>query len=275
MTSLPTSARTCSLKRAIAAARGRSISPDLTRNDPSKQRVAGGPINTDVSGAEFYDTIFDIAPSHLRGRTHLGWNRRRPRTANDRRRGALAERYAAASRSVGPHRHGRSLERRREPRLRRDRSSRHGRSASLPSRYRRLGRNVALDRRTDCRAISTSTSCARIRRTPTCSTPDWSKAFGTRSIAARTGRICASTCRRSRCTTCGTAPTSRLAHCDARARILDSRRHRRDQRPWQGGCRSRSDALSPANRVHVVSVVDDVLRNASRRMLFVGRRVCG
>lgn len=46
--------------------RGRSwtaISPDLTRNDPSKQIVAGGPINTDVSGAEFYDTIFDIAPS--------------------------------------------------------------------------------------------------------------------------------------------------------------------------------------------------------------------
>jgi photosystem II stability/assembly factor-like uncharacterized protein len=42
-----------------------SISPDLTRNDPSKQQVAGGPINTDVSGAEFYGTIFDIAPSTL------------------------------------------------------------------------------------------------------------------------------------------------------------------------------------------------------------------
>jgi photosystem II stability/assembly factor-like uncharacterized protein len=48
--------------------RGRTwsvVSPDLTRNDPDKQRVAGGPINTDVSGAEFYDTIFDIAPSRL------------------------------------------------------------------------------------------------------------------------------------------------------------------------------------------------------------------
>ncbi len=42
------------------------ISPDLTRDDASKQQVAGGPINTDVSGAEFYDTIFDIAPSRLR-----------------------------------------------------------------------------------------------------------------------------------------------------------------------------------------------------------------
>ena len=43
----------------------RQISPDLTRDDPNKQRVAGGPINTDVSGAEFYDTIFDIAPSGI------------------------------------------------------------------------------------------------------------------------------------------------------------------------------------------------------------------
>lgn len=45
------------------------ISPDLTRNDPSKQQVAGGPINTDVSGAEFYDTLLDIAPSPLDGST--------------------------------------------------------------------------------------------------------------------------------------------------------------------------------------------------------------
>ncbi len=56
--------------------RGRTwaiVSPDLTRNDPDKQRVAGGPINTDVSGAEFYGTIFDIAPSHLEaGRIWVG-----------------------------------------------------------------------------------------------------------------------------------------------------------------------------------------------------------
>ncbi|HXW51976.1 MAG TPA: hypothetical protein VEJ41_08300 [Candidatus Acidoferrales bacterium] len=39
------------------------ISPDLTLDDPAHQQVAGGPINTDVSGAEFYDTILDIAPS--------------------------------------------------------------------------------------------------------------------------------------------------------------------------------------------------------------------
>lgn len=48
--------------------RGRTwkvISPDLTRNDPDKQQLAGGPINTDISGAEFYDTLLDIEPSPL------------------------------------------------------------------------------------------------------------------------------------------------------------------------------------------------------------------
>jgi photosystem II stability/assembly factor-like uncharacterized protein len=46
--------------------RGRTwkeLSGDLTRNDPTKQQLAGGPINTDISGAEFYDTLLDIAPS--------------------------------------------------------------------------------------------------------------------------------------------------------------------------------------------------------------------
>src|SRR5579872_5499641 len=46
----------------------RAISPDLTRNDPSKEQAAGGPINTDVSGAEFYDTLLAIAPSPLDAR---------------------------------------------------------------------------------------------------------------------------------------------------------------------------------------------------------------
>ena len=41
------------------------ISPDLTRDEPVHQLAAGGPINTDVSGAEFYDTLLSIAPSPL------------------------------------------------------------------------------------------------------------------------------------------------------------------------------------------------------------------
>lgn len=47
----------------------KAISPDLTRNDPTKQHVAGGPINTDVSGAEFYDTLLSIAPSPVDAQT--------------------------------------------------------------------------------------------------------------------------------------------------------------------------------------------------------------
>jgi photosystem II stability/assembly factor-like uncharacterized protein len=39
------------------------VSPDLTRNDKSKQIKSGGPINLDMSGAETYDTILSIGLS--------------------------------------------------------------------------------------------------------------------------------------------------------------------------------------------------------------------
>ncbi|HET7617319.1 MAG TPA: hypothetical protein VFK20_02330 [Vicinamibacterales bacterium] len=39
------------------------ISPDLTRNDKSKQKWAGGPITGDNTGIETYDTVFAIAES--------------------------------------------------------------------------------------------------------------------------------------------------------------------------------------------------------------------
>ncbi|TAN03413.1 MAG: glycosyl hydrolase [Rhodanobacteraceae bacterium] len=39
------------------------ISPDLTRNDKSKQQRPGGPISADVTGEEMYDTISSIAIS--------------------------------------------------------------------------------------------------------------------------------------------------------------------------------------------------------------------
>ncbi|MHB1685766.1 MAG: VPS10 domain-containing protein [Ignavibacteriaceae bacterium] len=42
-----------------------AISPDLTRNDKSKQVISGGPINYDVSGAETYGTILSIGLSDL------------------------------------------------------------------------------------------------------------------------------------------------------------------------------------------------------------------
>jgi hypothetical protein len=45
----------------------RAISPDLTRNDLTKQQWAGGPITGDNTGVEFYDTIFAVAESPLEG----------------------------------------------------------------------------------------------------------------------------------------------------------------------------------------------------------------
>jgi photosystem II stability/assembly factor-like uncharacterized protein len=42
-----------------------AISPDLTRNDKSKQRVSGGEITLDDSGTEYYDTIFALAESPI------------------------------------------------------------------------------------------------------------------------------------------------------------------------------------------------------------------
>ena len=39
------------------------ISPDLTRNDPSKQGKSGGPITIDITGVELYGTIFALGES--------------------------------------------------------------------------------------------------------------------------------------------------------------------------------------------------------------------
>ena len=42
-----------------------TISPDLTRNDKSKQQPSGGDITLDDTGTEYYDTIFTVAESPL------------------------------------------------------------------------------------------------------------------------------------------------------------------------------------------------------------------
>ncbi|MGB7081329.1 MAG: hypothetical protein WBD54_06795, partial [Candidatus Acidiferrales bacterium] len=42
-----------------------AISPDLTRNDKSKQVPSGGPITIDETSVEYYDTIFSVAESSV------------------------------------------------------------------------------------------------------------------------------------------------------------------------------------------------------------------
>ncbi len=49
-----------------SADQGRSwkrISPDLTKNDKSKQKPSGGPITLDITAVEYYDTVFTLAES--------------------------------------------------------------------------------------------------------------------------------------------------------------------------------------------------------------------
>jgi photosystem II stability/assembly factor-like uncharacterized protein len=41
------------------------ISPDLTRNDKSKQKPSGGDITLDITSVEYYDTVFSLAESPL------------------------------------------------------------------------------------------------------------------------------------------------------------------------------------------------------------------
>ena len=63
-----------------------AISPDLTRNDKTKQLPSGGDITIDDTGTEYYDTVFAarrIAPGK---RSHLGRHRRRSPPHHSRRR---------------------------------------------------------------------------------------------------------------------------------------------------------------------------------------------
>jgi len=43
----------------------RKISPDLTRDDKTKQQPSGGPITLDITSVEYYDTVFALAESPL------------------------------------------------------------------------------------------------------------------------------------------------------------------------------------------------------------------
>ena len=52
-------------KSADAGMSWEAISPDLTRNDKSKQQSSGGPITKDNTSIEYYDTVFAIAESPL------------------------------------------------------------------------------------------------------------------------------------------------------------------------------------------------------------------
>ena len=69
------------------------ISPDLTTNDPEKQKQEqSGGITVDNSAAEMHTTIYSISESPLQRGADLGRHRRRQRAAHARRRQALGQR---------------------------------------------------------------------------------------------------------------------------------------------------------------------------------------
>src|SRR5260370_2895667 len=49
-----------------------TISPDLTRNDKSKQQDSGGPLTKDQYNVEYYDVVFSLAASPKQERLHWG-----------------------------------------------------------------------------------------------------------------------------------------------------------------------------------------------------------
>ncbi|MGH8371550.1 MAG: VPS10 domain-containing protein [Gammaproteobacteria bacterium] len=55
----------CVMKSADGGMSWQEISPDLTRNDKSKQQLSGGPITIDATSVEYYDTVFALAESPL------------------------------------------------------------------------------------------------------------------------------------------------------------------------------------------------------------------
>jgi len=61
------------LKTGDGGASWTEISPDLTRDDTTKQELSGGPVTWDNVGAEYYDVIYTIAPSpKARGEIWVG-----------------------------------------------------------------------------------------------------------------------------------------------------------------------------------------------------------
>ena len=94
--------------RRTVAARWRVISPDLTRNDKSKQGISGG-LTPDDIGVEYGDVVYAIAESRVTAGADLGRDERRTRAADAQWRHDVDERDGEHSRhsAVGlgaPHR---------------------------------------------------------------------------------------------------------------------------------------------------------------------------
>ena len=118
------------------------ISPDLTTNDPQKQKQEeSGGVTVDNSAAEMHTTIYSISESPKQAGPDLGRHRRRQRAAHARRRQELEQRRAQhqgrAGACVGVVGAGRQLRRRhRVRRVRPPHVRRHGAVHLRDDRFR-------------------------------------------------------------------------------------------------------------------------------------------
>ena len=90
------------------------ISPNLTRNDKTKQDYSGGPIAHEFTGVETYDDFLRGRIS-ARGRHHLGGHRRRACSAHAQRGQDVDQRHAEGYSRVDPDQRHRGVRTTRRP----------------------------------------------------------------------------------------------------------------------------------------------------------------
>ena len=119
-----------------------AISPDLTRNDKTKQGHNGGPLTGDNSSADYYCTIFTVAPSRLEKDTI--WTGSDDGLVHVTRDGGktLEERHAEADGGVDARQHHRGVAARRRHRVRRGHALSVGRLQAVHLQDHRLRRDV-------------------------------------------------------------------------------------------------------------------------------------
>ena len=167
------------------------VSPDLTRNDPSKLGPSGGPITRDNTGAEVYCTIFALAESpHERDVLWAGTDDGLVHLSRDRGKTWQAVTPPDLPR-VGAGQHHRALAARRGHLLRRGHALQARRHAPVPVQDERLRAHVDAHHGRAARRRVHARRSARTRRAAACSTPAPRAACRSRSTTAAPGSACA------------------------------------------------------------------------------------
>ena len=226
------------------------ISPDLTRNDKSKQKWSGGPITGDNTGVETYDTIFAIAESPMQ--KGLIWAGSDDGLVHVTRDGGKTWTNVTGSMpglpewgTVNAHR---AVSVRSVDRLRRRRRPSARQHAAVSLQDDRLRANVEAARRQIAAGSSTCTRCGRIRRRRDSSISAPSAASCFRPTPAKRGGTSNSICRRSPFTTSSSKMTTWSSATHGRSMwILDDLRPIRD-----------FDKEIASSNVHVFPVADAI-----------------